>query len=251
MQIVISPKYQVSYDFVLQIPIIFNVEGETVYQGRNTIKRFKTSNGEWIVKRYKKPNIIQRIAYTFFKKSKAERAYLYAQKLQSKNICTPEGIAYIEEKKYGLIRDCYFISTSCDAPTLYPTLGGNDDYDPCLAGSLAAFFMELHQKEFLHGDPNLNNILFRKDKNGDFQFVVIDTNRSVFKPSPSKQECLHNLMRITHNRELLKYITLRYAILRGWNTGKSVNIVMKALHRFEKRNKIKQAIKKKFFLFKH
>ena len=53
MQIVISPKYQVSYDFVLQIPIIFNVEGETVYQGRNTIKRFKTSNGEWIVKRYR------------------------------------------------------------------------------------------------------------------------------------------------------------------------------------------------------
>ena len=102
MQIVISPKYQVSYDFVLQIPIIFNVEGETVYQGRNTIKRFKTSNGEWIVKRYKKPNIIQRIAYTFFKKSKAERAYLYAQKLQSKNICTPEGMPISKKRNTDL-----------------------------------------------------------------------------------------------------------------------------------------------------
>ena len=45
MQIVISPKYQVSYDFVLQIPIIFNVEGETVYQGRMCVPSINTAAG--------------------------------------------------------------------------------------------------------------------------------------------------------------------------------------------------------------
>ena len=121
MHIIILQKYHTSRVFVSQIPKIFDTDGETIYQGRNTVKRFMNGCGEWIVKRYKRPNLIQRIVYTFFEKSKAERAYLYAQTLQAKGIGTPDGIAFIEEKKCGLIRDCYFISTACNYPTVYPT----------------------------------------------------------------------------------------------------------------------------------
>ncbi len=248
MRMIIHPKYCTACAFISQIPAIFDTCGETLHAGRNTIKRFTYNSSEWIVKRYKKPNLIQRIAYTFFKKSKAERAYLYAQKLQDKGINTPEGIAYIETKESGFIKDSFFISLPCNAPAIYPTLGGTENFDTRLADSLAIFFVQMHAKGFLHGDPNLNNILYHKDEKGAFTFSVIDTNRSVFKASPTKQECLNNLKRITHQRKLLQYITTQYATLRGWNAQESVNAVLKALDKFEKKRRLKRVIKNIFLL---
>lgn len=244
MQIIILPEYQAFYDFISTLPTIFDIGGETLYQGRNIIKRFTHENTEWIVKRYKRLNLAQRIVYTFFKKSKAERAYLYAGELLNKGIDTPKGIACIECKKNGLIKDCFFISTSCNDPALFPALGGSEEFDTQLANSLAAFFVQMHEKGFLHGDPNLNNILYHKDRKDSFSFSVIDTNRSVFKPSPTRRECLDNLKRVTHQRTLLQYITRQYALLRKWDANESAAIVMKALDRFEKRRRIKYTIKR-------
>lgn len=247
MRITIQPGYRDYSAFISQIPDIFDTEGEMIYQGRNTIKRFAYDGREWIVKRYKKPNLIQRISYTFFKKSKAERAYLFSFELQARGIDTPEGIAYIENRRNGLVDDCFFISTPCHAPAIYPTLGGSEAFDTCLANDLAAFFVQMHTKGFLHGDPNLNNILYhKKDKENTFSFSVIDTNRSVFKSVPTQQECLDNLKRITHRRSLLQYITKQYAILRKWNPEKSADVVIKALDRFERKRRMKQVIKRGF-----
>lgn len=247
MRMTIQPAYRDYSAFISQIPDIFDTEGEMIYQGRNTIKRFMYEGREWIVKRYKKPNLIQRISYTFFKKSKAERAYLFSYELQARGIDTPEGIAYIEIKKTGLLNDSFFISTSCNDRTVYSAWGGKEEFDTHLADCLAAFFVQMHTKGVLHGDPNLNNVLYHKeDEKGAFAFSVIDTNRSVFKSSPTRQECLDNLKRVTHQRAVLRYITTRYAILRKWNPEESVNTVMKALDRFERRNRIKQTLKKRF-----
>lgn len=244
MKIVIHPKYRAYGDFIAQIPVIFNQSGETVYRGRNVVKRFTVGSNEWMVKRYKRPHLIQRIAYTFFKKSKAERAYLYAGRLLDAGIATPEGIAYIEEKHRGLLCDSYFVSTVCPDPAVYPVLVKAEAYDRELADALAAFFVQLHGKGILHGDPNLNNILYRKgDGGGGYLFSVIDTNRSVFKPRLTPRECLENLKRVTHRRDLLRHITAEYARLRGWDVQESVERVMEALDRFEKRNKMKRRLK--------
>ena len=245
MKIVVHPKYHNYRDFITQIPAAFYKNGDTIYKGRNIVKRFINDKNEWIIKKYKRPNIIQQLVYTFFKKSKAERAYLFAEKLLAAGIATPEGVAYIEEKRYGLIRDCYFISTSCLDPAVYPILVETDNYDRELASNLAAFFVQLHSKGILHGDPNLNNILYHKSREGIFLFSVIDTNRSIFKSSLTKQDCLNNLKRVTHRRDLLQYITKEYAKLRKWDIQDSVSRVMKALDRFEKLKKIRRLIKGK------
>jgi len=245
MKIVIQPQYQAASSFISQIPYIFETDGEMIYEGRNIVKRFWINNQEWIVKRYKNPNIFQQIAYSFFKKSKAERAYLYANKLRKADIDTPEGIAYIEEKKNGLLHSSYFVSTACNDPSTYPALVQTADYDHNLANSLAAFFVRLHTKGILHGDPNLSNILYRKDGKGNFNFSVIDTNRSLFKSSLSRKACLDNLKRVTHRRDLLEYIVKEYAALRKWDTCKSVDTVMEALDKFEKKRKIKRIIVRK------
>lgn len=245
MKIIIHPKYQSASAFIARLPEAFETEGEVIYAGRNVVKRFNTAYGEWIVKRYKKPNFIQRLAYTFWRKSKAERAFLYAGILNSIGIDTPEGIGYVECRQNGLFHTGYFISAAYNYPPLHPVLVTSIDFDKQLASALASFLVSMHRKGFMHGDPNPANILYHTDEEGKFCFSVIDTNRSVFKASLSRKECLDNLKRVTHRRDLLQYVVEEYAIGRKWNVRQSVEQVMRALDCFEKRRRFKRLLRPK------
>ena len=243
--ILLHPDYRQHLPEVQRLPDIFNTEGVTLHQGRNVVKRFTLPDGtEWVVKRYKRPNLAQRIAYTFFKKSKAERAYRYSHELLARGIDTPPGIACILQRRGGLLLDSYFVSAVCTDPPVYPALVSTGNYDKELADALAVFFVYLHSRGVLHGDPNLNNILYRRDESGKTVFAVIDTNRSVFRPSLSHRACLENLKRVTHRRDLLQYIVERYATLRGWDVPQSVAVVMQALNRFERRKRLRRMFRK-------
>lgn len=245
MRIIITPEYQEFQEFFLTLPTRFNTEGTLLYQGRNVVKRFTCGPHTWIVKRYKKPNFIQRLAYSFWRKSKAERAFLYAERLLSLGIDTPQGIAYIECRRNGLLDASYFISTECNYPPLLPILVKQPVFDKRLAAATAAFFVSMHAKGFFHGDPNLSNILYHTDETGQLRFSVIDTNRSIFKAAPTQQECLENLKRVTHRRDLLQYITEEYAALRQWDVSQSVKQVTKALDKFEQRKRVKRMLLRK------
>lgn len=239
MRIIIHPKFQAESSFISEIPKRFETEGEMIYDGRNTVKRFRNNENEWIVKRYKNPNVFQQVAYSFFKKSKAERAYIYADKLRKANIDTPEGIAYIEEKKNGLLHFGYFISATCNDACVASALEGTYDYDLNLARAVAGFIVTLHSKGILYGELTLHNILYHKDEKGNFHFSVIHTSRSLFKKELTRMECLNNMKRVTHHRDLLEYIVEQYASFRRWDLFESVEAVIQALNKYEKRKKAK------------
>ena len=69
MKIVIHPEFADAASFIKQLPQFFEQEGELLYDSRNKVKRYKVNGKDMVVKRYKRPNMIQRIVYTFFKKS--------------------------------------------------------------------------------------------------------------------------------------------------------------------------------------
>ena len=102
MKVIVHPEYRNLTSFVQYLPVTFDCNGELLYRGRNTVKRYEVGGVCVVVKKYKHPNLIQRIAYTFFKKSKTERAYKFAALLREKQIDTPHEVAYIEIKKHGL-----------------------------------------------------------------------------------------------------------------------------------------------------
>ncbi len=60
-----------------------------------------------VVKYFKIPYFINKIVYTFFKKSKAQKSYEYALKIKD---FTPKPIGYIEFYKFGLLDESYFVS---------------------------------------------------------------------------------------------------------------------------------------------
>ncbi len=247
MKICINPKYSNAGTHIRRLPEVFDREGKTIYESRNTVKSFPADNGdEWIVKRYKKFNIFQQIAYTLWCSSKAEKAYHYAHKLRGMGIDTPDAIAYIEIKRYGLLKHCYFISTACYAPATSSVLINDSCFDRRTASALAAFFVEMHKKGFLHGDVNLSNILFSEDTGGKIRFTVIDTNRSTFATNPTRRKCLDNLKRVTHHRGMLSYIVGEYARLRGWEVQDSINYTLLRLKQFERKISRKRRIKSLF-----
>ena len=241
MKIVIHPDFMQTADFIKQLPQHFAQEGELLYEGRNEVRRYRVKNEWLVVKKYKQPNIIQRIVYTFFKKSKTERAYLFAGMLRKRGFDTPHEVAYIEKKRGGLFLDGYFISTQCDFPPLSKVLWQRR-FDKHAANELAAFMVQLHEKGVLHGDLNLTIILYCTDNDGHYHFTLIDTNRSKFKCALTRKECLENLKRLTHSKALLRYVVMQYANLRGWPPRECALEVFQFLLQFEQKRRRKRRL---------
>ncbi len=245
MKAVIAPSYHSLKEFIIHLPARFEQEGETLYQGRNVVKRFAIDGEDWIVKRYKRPIFIQRFVYTFLRKSKAERAYLYAERLLQSGIATPDAVAYIECKHHGLLRDSYFVSTPCYDDAVITKMPKVGDFDKQLADAVVLFIVKLHESGIMHGDLNFNNILYRIDDRGKYVFTLIDTNRSRFMQSPSKEDCIKNLERITHNKTIMEYVARKYADIRDWDADRTAEQVLLCLDKFERRKEMKKILKRK------
>lgn len=242
MRIVIHPDYEKLGNFLRRLPDNFERKGELIYNKRNCVKRFVVNGQTLIVKRFKRPHLIQRLVYTFFKKTKAERAYLYAGIFRQRGFQTPHEVAFIEQQKMGLFLDSWFVSTECSDPSLLEVMNKNG-FAPDAAKKVAQLLTDLHKKGILHGDLNLSNILYHRTETGDWQFTLIDTNRSRFISNPNRTTCLENLKRLSHNQELLKYVVQKYAILRNWDPDECVRQALEYLASFEKKCQRKRKLK--------
>lgn len=221
----IAPEYQTNKEiseFVGKIPLTFDDEGSLLYDKRNTIKSFKVTNQDipcqlLVVKRFKTPNIIQRIAYSFFRSSKAVRAFDNAAELRRRGINTPHEVACIEEKHGCLLRAAYVITHFTGGQPIGELLLTPEGVNPAAAKNFVHFVIELHSKGILHHDLNSTNVLYHKTEEGGY-FSVIDINRMKFK-SPGEltpAECFENLTRFTGQMDLFDFVLKYYIKERGW-----------------------------------
>jgi len=240
---VINPNYKHLTDLIHQIPSSFDDMGKLIYNGRNKVRTVGTQTGDVVViKQFKIPNIFQRIG-SLVRPSKAKRAYEIALRLLQLDIDTPSPIAYIEASVCGFFKQGYFISTEKKYTPCIEMLEEFGAHIPeGLPQAVAEFIVSLHKKGFMHGDINLANILYKQKENGTFDFTVIDTNRSQFIDNPTKEQCLNNLMRLTHERPLASTMISHYASIRGWDADESIDYIFKLLSSFEHRRALKYKI---------
>lgn len=74
MRVIVNPKYAHLQKEIEEIPRSFQKERDVVYDGRNVLKRIGLGSIDVVVKSFKKPHIINRVVYSFFRQSKAERS---------------------------------------------------------------------------------------------------------------------------------------------------------------------------------
>ena len=245
MKIIVSPEYPHLEEELQTLPRWFEHRGEIVHDGRNTIRNIVIRGKAITIKRFKRAHFFQKIVYTFFRPSKAARAFSYAKRFRAKGIPTPLGIAYVEEKEHGLFTTGYFLCETCPDPTVRQALEGKPDFDRELAKDLMAFIAQMHEQGILHGDLNLGNFLYRKKRQEDgYSFTVIDINRSRFLPqSAPPRQCLHDLRTMTHHRELFDFLVELYAEIRHWDPSWAKRLCQKFLRELETRNKRKRFFK--------
>lgn len=232
MRITIDNSFLKYSDFINKIPsMIDSGEGDVIYDKRNKIVRFSYDNRTFIVKKYKKVNFIQQIAYSFFCKSKAERAFEYAERYKQLGIATPQRIAYMEQKSMGMFSIGYFVCEESEGTECHLLLREVKDYDKNLAEMVTDYILLMHSKGILHGDLNLSNFLY-----ADSHLTMIDINRTQFRDGmPTDAECLNNMVRLTHRKDLYEYLIGSYARKRKWDVGNTVKIANKLLYKFEHR----------------
>ena len=96
-------------DFVFNIKDNFKADVKVLHNQRNVIKLFEINGRKYVVKSFKVPHLFNRVVYSFFRKSKAERSYINTKKLESLNIGTPPPVAYIEFYSSFLIKESFYI----------------------------------------------------------------------------------------------------------------------------------------------
>lgn len=220
---IINRKYENSSllkDFMQKLPSTFEKEGVLLFKARNTIKKFVLSDGqEIVVKKYKTPIFLQRVVYSYFRKTKAERAFVNAAELMRRGIDTPENIAWASEWEGGLFHTGYFVSDVNNSPAIEDELSTCDNYNKALAEDFAQFVVTLHSKGILHKDLNCSNVIYKSLSEGSHEFSLIDNNRMKFYPEgqePSDSECMENLTMFTNDMEIMHRVAVYYTVSRGW-----------------------------------
>lgn len=249
----IHSRYKDMDAFVRSLPQTFDSEGTLLFKKRNTVKAFTVNGTPLVVKRFACPNALQRVAYTLFKPTKAIRAYMHADLFTARGISTPAAVAYVQAKRGCLASEGFFVSLRGEGSTVRERLlpGGPShefdehkygDDDLQLIDSMAAFIANMHVKGVIHGDLNISNMLCQATTDGATRLTIVDTDRARLC-NPTKDECLSDIMRTTHNRQLLSYITSMYARKRGWDASECTSAVMNMLDSFEKRKLLKRKLK--------
>ncbi|MDR1258860.1 MAG: serine/threonine-protein kinase [Tannerellaceae bacterium] len=234
MQITISPEYRRLATFVERLPIRFETEGESVYKARNEIKLMHAGGLDVAVKSFRIPHIINRIAYTFFRPSKARRSYFNALKLQEAGVNTPSPVAYMEEKKGGLLSRSFYISSYVGYPGLLRELNDRSlDQVKDLAEAFAHFTADVHNRGILHRDYSPGNVLYEK-KEGQYHFCLVDINRMSFCKRIDERAAALSLRRLWGNTDVIVFIAEVYARDRGFDEKVFKDKVLLYLRRFRK-----------------
>ena len=231
MKIEINPVYRHLTDFIYSVPYLFDSIGEIIHDGRNRLRRCNIYGYELVIKRFKKPHLINRFVYGSIRDSKAERSYEYAFKLLEKNINTPIPVAYIEVYSFGL-RDSYYLSlyTSikremrefCDLESV--------DNNRFILEAFGKFTANLHNKGVLHIDYSPGNILF-DTVHGRPVFTLVDINRMKFV-NVSEEMGYKNLQRLWLHDEPFRVIARSYAKERGFDEDKAEELILKYKNRY-------------------
>lgn len=218
MRLILHPNFIQFQSELTRFINDFASEGVLFGDGnRNKIKLFEL-NGETInIKSFKVPNLINQVAYKFFRKSKARRSYEFANRLIEYGIGTPQPIAFSESFSLIGIQKSFYISEHLQADLTYRELVEIPTYPnhETILRQFVQFSFRLHEKgiEFLDHSPG--NTLIKKTADGQYSFYLVDLNRMNFQVEMDIERRMKNLSRLTPKTEMIAIMSDEYSKLYG------------------------------------
>ena len=250
MKMVISEHFETSREEIRLLLEGFDSGGDLLVKGdRNKIKLFELQGMRVNIKSFKIPNPVNKVAYKFFRKSKAERSFCYAQKLLSKNINTPRPIAYAEEASATFTKS-FYISEHLNYDLTYRELVHQTDFPDRenLLRAFTRFTFDLHEKQVEFLDHSPGNTLIRRN-NGDYKFYLVDLNRMNFNELDFDAR-MKNFSRLTPKKEMVKLMAVEYARLIGKPKDEVFDRMWFFTQDFQKKFRRKKMLKKKLKFWK-
>lgn len=253
MNLKLSDKYKDYEDKLSEHINLFDVKGSNFIIGqRNKIKLFELNGIIINVKSFKIPHLINKIAYKYFRKSKARRSFEYATALLEKGIGTPQPIAYFENYDAVGLKDSYYVSEHLQCDLTFRELVEIPEYPDHenILRQFTHFSFNLHQKgiEFLDHSPG--NTLIKKNSEGNYNFFLVDLNRMNFHEFMSFDIRMKNLCRLTPLIEMVAVMSNEYAKISGESEKLIFETLCKKIADFQEQFYRKKRLKKKLKFWK-
>ena len=229
----------------------FDSSGEAfLNQDRNELKRFSVGDTSLIVKSFKPPNFINKFVYRFIRKSKANRSFLHACKLQSLEIGTPAAVAFYEFGNAMSLKRSYYISEKLDYDLTYRELTRDLNYPDheTILRAFTRFTHQLHEKGVNFLDHSPGNTLIKKHSHG-YEFYLVDLNRMEFE-SLSMDRRIRNFERLTAHESLVRIMSDEYAKCIDESAEMVFDKMWTFTQAFQKRFHSRQRLKKRLKFWK-
>ncbi len=248
---VIHPDYNTIQDKVKSAIINFDDYKETLGDpGRNVIKIVDVDGKKHTIKSFKVPNVINQIVYRFFRKSKAQRSYEYANKLLGFGINTPFPVAYELNTTILLFKKSYYVSALEDCDLTYREL--TTDFDivdhEAILRAFTRFTYKLHENGVNFLDHSPGNTLIKREKDG-YKFSLVDLNRMEFG-SMDFETRIKNFAKLTIHESIVRIMSNEYAKCTGKDEQTIFDLMWQYTKEFQYRYYRKIRIKKRIFFWK-
>ena len=244
----IHPDYLAQAEDIHKLIDNFDYEGSEIgNQDRNTLKSVELKGQSIVIKSFRIPNLINRIAYRFFRKSKAYRSFENACRLQGLGIGTPAPIAYYEYTTPLFFKKSFYLSLHVEAEITYRNLTENLNYPDHekILRAFTGFTFRLHENgvKFLDHSPGNTLIKFLEDGYG---FYLVDLNRMVFREM-NLDERIRNFERLTPHESVVRIMSDEYAKLMRQDSEEVFSKMWKYTKafqtRFHRRRRFKNRLK--------
>ena len=248
-----NPKFSNLSDILNEIFVNFNFKGKILVNGqRNAIKLFEVEGITLNIKSFKRPNLINKIVYRYFRKSKARRSFEFASKLMEMQIGTPQPVAFFENYDFVGLKESYYACEHLENVFEFREIVQNEAFEnrDFIIRKFTQFTFEMHEKgiEFLDHSPG--NTLIYKNTDGSYSFFLVDLNRMQFHETIDFKTRMKNLSKITHKKDMIAVMSNEYAKLSNGDETTIFETMWGLTADFQYRFHRKKRIKKKLKFWK-
>ncbi len=238
----INQKYENLKDDLLNIKEHFASSEDSIHVARNVLKIARIKEYETVIKAFKVPHIINRVAYAYFRDSKAKKSYNNALELMKREVSTPEPIGYLENYKMTLFDTSYYLSIyePYDCTMRQVVDRDVDDYNEILK-AFTHFTCSLHEKGVWHVDFSPGNTLVRRVDDG-YKFFIVDVNRMQFR-TIDPYEGVTNFNKLSLHVDDFKMVIERYVKYFNLDIQKAMKIAQDAVQKELDRLALKRKLK--------